>query len=328
MSAAAFWLLALIITVYVLLDGYDLGIATITPLVARTPSERVASMRAIGPYWNANEVWLIAGGGALFALFPKAYASAFSGFYLPFIVALWLFMVRGIAMELRDHFASTIWRDFWDFSFSASSTLLILVFGVTIGNLLRGVPLDHDGYFTGTFGFLLNPFAGLVAILAVLALAAHGALFLTLRVDGPPAERARVLVVRLVPAIFVAYVVLTVTVFSTIGLRSAPAARAILPFLAIVALGVELFAALRGKPWVAFGASCAFLVLLLFGAAVEMYPYLLPGFPERTMGLSVLEAGASPAALATALAVSIAGLCIVVAYAAYAARAMRAKISL
>ncbi len=102
-------------------------------------------MASIGPFWNGNEVWLIAGGAALFALFPAAYASSFSGFYLPFIVVLWLLMFRGIAIELREHFTSELWHQFWDAAFSLSSALLIVLFGVAIGNLLRGVPLERVG---------------------------------------------------------------------------------------------------------------------------------------------------------------------------------------
>ncbi|MGH8164855.1 MAG: cytochrome d ubiquinol oxidase subunit II, partial [Rhodanobacteraceae bacterium] len=159
MSTAAFWLLIAMVTMYVLLDGYDLGVATISPLVARTDEERAATMQSIGPFWNGNEVWLIAAGGSLFALFPQAYASAFSGFYLPFTIVLWLLMFRGIAMELRSHFKSELWHGFWDFCFTSSSVLLVALFGIALGNIVRGLPLDREGYFLGTFAFLLNPYA-------------------------------------------------------------------------------------------------------------------------------------------------------------------------
>lgn len=194
MNAVAFGVIAFMLTAYVLLDGYDLGIAALMPFVARTDRERRATMDAIGPFWNGNEVWLIAAGGALFALFPQAYASAFSGFYLPLMVVLWLLMGRGIALELRGHFPSALWHQFWDAVFSLSSVLLILLFGIALGNLIRGVPLDANGYFVGTFGFLLNPFALFVGASGVVALALHGAAFLAWRIEGPPAERARRLI--------------------------------------------------------------------------------------------------------------------------------------
>ncbi|MGH7757256.1 MAG: cytochrome d ubiquinol oxidase subunit II, partial [Vulcanimicrobiaceae bacterium] len=147
MSVAGFIVLAVMISAYVLTDGYDLGVATVAPFVSKSDAQRSAAMHAIGPFLSGNEVWLIAAGGALFALFPQAYASAFSGFYLPFIIVLWLLMFRGIAMELRNHFPSSLWHDFWDFAFSLSSALLILLLGIALGNLLRGVPLDAHGFF-------------------------------------------------------------------------------------------------------------------------------------------------------------------------------------
>jgi cytochrome d ubiquinol oxidase subunit II len=159
MSVAGFAVIAFLLTGYVLLDGYDLGVAAIAPLIGRSDHERASAMASIGPFWNGNEVWLIAAGAALFALFPAAYASSFSGFYLPFIVALWLLMFRGIALEVRERRASELWHQFWDAAFSLASGLLIVLFGVALGNLLRGVPLDSAGYFQGTFAFLLNPYA-------------------------------------------------------------------------------------------------------------------------------------------------------------------------
>lgn len=323
MSAVGFDLLALMLTVYILLDGYDLGVATISPFVARTSDERAASMHAIGPYWNGNEVWLLAAGGALFALFPKAYASAFSGFYLPFIVVLWLLMFRGMSMELRGHFPSAIWRDFWDFCFSASSALLILLFGVTLGNLVRGVPLDRGGYFAGTFSLLLNPFAITVGVLAVVALSMHGALFVMLRVSGPPVARARTLVALAGPAAFVLYVAATIEVFSIVGRHMAASPWVLLPIVTIAALAGETIAGLRGHARSGFGLSCAFLISLLAGAAAAMYPYVLPGYPQRAMGLSIATSSPSPVALSSALAVSIVGLCIVVAYSVFVAWSMR-----
>ncbi|MGC2633157.1 MAG: cytochrome d ubiquinol oxidase subunit II, partial [Candidatus Cybelea sp.] len=162
MSVAAFVTIAFMFAMYVMLDGYDLGVATVGALIARGERDRSAVMASIGPFWNGNEVWLIAAAAALFALFPAAFAAAFSGFYLPFIVALWLLMLRGIAVELREHFPSEVWHQFWDAAFAGSSALLIFVFGIALGNLLRGVPLDASGYFEGTFAFLLNPYALLV----------------------------------------------------------------------------------------------------------------------------------------------------------------------
>src|SRR5579875_361995 len=120
------------IAAYAMLDGYDLGVGAIMPFIARDERERGAVMAAIGPFWNGNEVWLVAAGGTLFALFPRAYASAFSGFYLPFMVVLWLLMFRGVSIELRNHKTNPLWRAFFDASFSVSSALLIVLFGIAV----------------------------------------------------------------------------------------------------------------------------------------------------------------------------------------------------
>ncbi|MGA7569213.1 MAG: cytochrome d ubiquinol oxidase subunit II, partial [Candidatus Aquilonibacter sp.] len=279
MSIAAFVLIAFMITVYVLLDGYDLGVATITPLVARSDRQREGSMRSIGPFWNGNEVWLIAGGAALFALFPKAYASSFSGFYLPFIVVLWMLMFRGIAMELRSHFPSEIWHQFWDACFAVSSTLLILLFGVALGNLLRGVPLGPEGYFEGTFDELLNPYALLVGVFAVTALALHGTAFLVMRTEGTATERARRLVPRLWPAVLVLYVAVSASTLAERGIGFSWID--LIPLLSLASLVALLFLSLNKREQGAFAASSVFLASLLVQAAVTLYPYLLPGLPPR-----------------------------------------------
>lgn len=325
MSTLAFVVIAAMLGIYILLDGFDLGVAAVTPVIARTTKEREASMRAIGPFWNGNEVWLIAAGGALFALFPKAYASAFSGFYLPFIVVLWLLMFRGIAMELRGHFNSDVWRDFWDFCFSASSALLAIVFGVALGNLVRGVPIDANGYFHGTFGFLLNPFALLAGLLALSTLCLHGATFITMRVDGPPADRARRRIAWLVPISLILCVAMTVFTITAIGTRG-PLWWAIFPIGELAGLAIAWFATTRSHARAAFAGSSLLLASLVAAAAAAMYPYLLPGFPIRTTGLSATSVTPSPIALTSALAVIIIGLCAVLIYGTIIAQSMREKV--
>lgn len=327
MSELAFWLLALMLCVYVLLDGYDLGVATIAPFAARTDDERFAAMRSIGPFWNGNEVWLLATGGVLFALFPKAYASAFSGFYLPLIVVLWLLMFRGIALELRSHFPSQIWHEFWDACFSAASALLIVLFGVALGNLLRGVPLDASGYFQGTFAFLLNPYALCVGLFALAALTMHGAAFLAIRIDGPPAVRVRAALPWLWR--FVAIVYVLVTAF-TLWMRGGFAAINPLLFLvglfSVAALAAVRVAIARSADVAAFLASSAFLATLLVAAAGTMFPYLLPAYPAGAGGMSILDASPPPASLATTMIVTVIGLAAVVVYSVFMWRRFTAKI--
>jgi cytochrome d ubiquinol oxidase subunit II len=198
------------IGMYVLLDGYDLGVGVISPFVARSDAERAAAMHGIGPFWNGNEVWLIASGGVLFALFPAAYAASFSIFYLPFTVVLWLLIFRGMSLELREHYTGEIWHGFWDAAFFLSSALLIVLFGVALGNLVRGLPLGARGYFLGTFAFLLNPYALGTGILALFSLALHGATFSMMRTQGVLSDNCRRFAKSLRVWVAIAYVAVTV----------------------------------------------------------------------------------------------------------------------
>lgn len=325
MSVAAFVVIAFMLAMYVLLDGYDLGVAAITPLVARSDAAREGSMRSIGPFWNGNEVWLIAAGGALFALFPAAYAASFSGFYLAFMVVLWLLMFRGIAMELRSHFPSEIWHQFWDVCFAGSSTLLILLFGIALGNLLRGVPLGPQGYFAGTFSELLNPYALLVGVFAVAALALHGTLFLIMRTQGPAAERARRLVLRQWIVVLVLYVAVSAATIADRGIRFSWIDA--IPLLSLAALVWTLYASLHSQERWAFAGSCAWLASLMLTAAATIYPYLLPNLPPARGGISIFAAAPSPVALASALAVTIVGLAAVIVYGTLVLKRLAGKLS-
>jgi cytochrome d ubiquinol oxidase subunit II len=333
MSLLGFIVVATILTMYVLTDGYDLGVASVAPLVTRSGRERAAAMESIGPFWSGNEVWLVVAGGVLFAFFPKAYACAFSGFYLPFMLVLWLLMFRGIALELRNHFTNDLWRDFWDAAFSLSSLLLIVLFGVAIGNLIRGVPLDADGYFTGTFAFLLNPYALGVALLALTTLAQHGLMFLMMRINGPPAERAHRMALRLWPALVALYLLVTIATFAVQprifdrGIAGI-AGIVLVPTLALAALVMTRREILHGRAFRAFLGSSAFIAIQLIAAAATMYPYLLLAYPAGTGGLTIDAAKPSATALATIIPIILAGLLIVVIYTSFVVRRMEGKIVL
>ncbi len=326
MSTVAFLLVGFMIAGYVVLDGYDLGVASITPFLAKTDRERLAAMQAIGPFWNGNEVWLVAAGGLLFALFPKGYASSFSGFYLPFTMVLWLLMGRGIALELREHYPSELWHQFWDGCFFVASALLVLLFGVALGNLIRGVPLDSAGYFLGTFGFLLNWYALLVGLFALATLALHGAAFMVLRVDGAPAVRAYAMLPRLWIATLVLFIAVTVATFITRADAVFNSWIDVLGILAAVAFIAIMFAARRRAELGTFIASSAFIALLLGVSAATMYPYLLRGFPDGRGSLSIFAVSPAPVALASALGVAIVGMAIVIIYTAVLWRKLAGKV--
>src|SRR5205809_6978061 len=147
MGTIWFWLVAIMITIYVLLDGFDLGAGAIHLLAAKTDEERRQVLASIGPVWDGNEVWLLAAGGTLYFAFPALYASAFSGFYLPLMIVLWLLIGRGVGIELRSHVDSPVWRGLLGGVFGIASLLLTIFFGAALGNVIRGVPLQPDGYF-------------------------------------------------------------------------------------------------------------------------------------------------------------------------------------
>lgn len=325
MSVTGFIVIAFMLTMYVLLDGYDLGVAAIAPLVARTDRERSVAMASIGPFWNGNEVWLIAAGAALFALFPAAYAASFSGFYLPLIVVLWLLMFRGLALELREHFSSELWHQFWDAAFSGSSVLLIFVFGLALGNLLRGVPVGPGGYFQGTFDFLLNPYAALVGCFAVATLAMHGSAFAAMRIEGDLGARALGFLRRVWWAVLVLYLAVTTLTFAMHPPLTAPWLIA-LPVLSMLALfGVRLGAQKWREP-VTFALSCAFVAILLAACAATIFPYLLPGYPVRSNGISIFRPAPSNIALSCALVVTVGGIIVVAAYSSVVWRRMAGKV--
>src|ERR1700712_3478768 len=178
MATAWFVFLALMITVYLVLDGFALGVGALRRLIGRTDAEREQAVAAIGPIWSGNEVWLIAGGGVLFLAFPAAYAAAFSGLYFGLILVLWLLVGRGLALELRHQVDDPLWRVGCDTVFWLCSAALALVFGVALGNVVRGVPLGPDGYFHLPLFSILNWYALLVGLFGLVVLAAHGARFL------------------------------------------------------------------------------------------------------------------------------------------------------
>jgi len=181
LPAVWFVLLGILLAGYAVLDGFDLGVGILHPL-ASNDHERRLFINAIGPIWDGNEVWLITFGGALFAAFPEAYATIFSGFYTAFMMLLFALIFRAASIEFRSKMDSPGWRRAWDLGFFASSTLATVLFGVAVGNGMIGVPLNQRGVFIGTFFDLLQPYPIMVGLLSVTVFAMHGALYLYLKV--------------------------------------------------------------------------------------------------------------------------------------------------
>src|SRR5208283_730487 len=201
-----FWLVAVMIVGYVVLDGFDLGVGVLHLFLVRTEEERRSTLASIGPVWDGHEVWLLAGGGTLYFAFPLLYASAFSGFYLPLMIVLWLLILRGVCLELRNHIEVGVWRALLDGLFGLSSALLTIFFGAALANVIRGVPLQADGYFflplwtnwrPGIHPGILDWYTVIGGVVALVALTLHGALWLSLKTSGELAERARRIVAPL-----------------------------------------------------------------------------------------------------------------------------------
>jgi cytochrome d ubiquinol oxidase subunit II len=305
MATVFFIVLAFMITTYVVLDGFDLGVGALHRVVGRNERERDEATGLIGPIWDGNEVWLIAGGGVLFLAFPKAYAAAFSGLYFGLILVLWLLIGRGLGIELRHQIDNPLWRSACDTVFWLSSAALALVFGVALGNVVRGVPLGPDGYFHLTLFHILNWYALLIGVFGLVVLSAHGASFLAWRAAAPLTHRAR----SWARGLWWAELVLVLgCAWPTYSVRSTMITnfgdhpwRLVFPVLALGALAAQ-FAWQRAARWShAFMASCGFIVGLLTTMAAGLYPYVLPAHEHRPYGLTVDNAATGHHALAIAI---------------------------
>lgn len=294
METIWFCLIAVMIVMYVLLDGFDLGAGAIHLIVAKTDEERRQVLASIGPVWDGNEVWLIATGGTLYFAFPMLYASGFSGFYLPLMIVLWLLILRGTSIEFRNHLNSPVWNPLWDFLFCASSLLLAVFYGAALGNVVRGVPLDASGYFFEPLwtNFRLSQDTGildwytiLVGFAALFALVVHGALWVHLKTTGAVSERSANLARRTWVAVVILTAVATAATFRVqpqvlVNLSARPWGY-ILPLLAVAGVvGIPWFLAKRnGRN--AFLASCAYLLGMLTSVVFGVYPYVLPARNSR-----------------------------------------------
>jgi cytochrome d ubiquinol oxidase subunit II len=335
-----FYLVAVMIAVYVVLDGFDLGAGALHLLVARTDSERRKVLQSIGPVWDGNEVWLLAGGGALVLAFPKLYASAFSGFYLPLMMVLWFLILRAISIEFRSHVDSPVWRPLWDVVFSLSSIFLTVFLGAALGNVVRGVPLGPDGYFflplwtsfevTGEELGILDWFTVTVGITSLLALTYHGAMWLILRTEGSVRDRAGRLASVVWPILLALVVLVTILAFRVQThllerMRDHPVAWA-LPLLAMTGLVTSRFLSRRGKELGAFLTSASFLALILVTVVFSVYPMVLPAAGDAATSLTVHNASGPPYSLWVALLWWIPGMALVTLYTTFMYRQMGGKV--
>lgn len=301
---------------YAVLDGFDLGVGALH-LLARTDEQRRILLNAIGPVWDGNEVWLVVGGGALFAAFPPVYATVFSGFYLALILLLFALIFRAVAIEFRSKEPGRLWRQTWDVSFSVASTVAALLMGVALGNLIRGIPLDAAGNYTGTFLDLLNPYALVVGVTTVSLFSMHGAIYLTLRTEGATQALVAGWVRPTIVGFVAMYLVTTLATILLVPRMAAPFAAQ--PLLALVPAGT--FAAVLGIPWAmrnarpgsAFVASCLAILGLWALVGIGMFPRLVVA-TDPALSLTLHNAASSPGTLRTMTIIAAIGVPLVLAY--------------
>jgi len=342
METLWFYLVAGMVAVYVVLDGFDLGAGTLHLFVARNDSERRTVLQSIGPVWDGNEVWLLAAGGALVLAFPRLYASAFSGFYLPLMMVLWLLILRAISIEFRSHLQNPVWRPIWDVVFSLSSLLLAVVLGAALGNVVRGVPLGDDGYFFTPFWTsfqtdsrelgVLDWYTVTVGITSLLALTYHGAMWVILKTDEEIRVRARRVAALIWPPLLLFLALVTVLTFS-IQLQvpqrmNAEPVSYLLPLAALVGIVSSRVFMAKGRELPAFLGSAVFLVGMLLSVVFGLYPMVLPAAGDPAASLTIYNASGPAYSLRVALFWWIPGMMLVTGYTIFIYRQMAGKVVL
>ncbi len=338
-----FCLVAVMLAIYVLLDGFDLGAGIVHLGVARTDAERRGVLSTIGPVWDANEVWLLASGGVLFFAFPILYASSFSGFYLPLMMVLWLLILRGVSVEFRSHISGPIWAPFFDVVFCLSSALLAIFYGAALGNVVRGVPLDAQGYFfeplwtnfrLGQDTGILDWYTILVGVTAYFALAQHGALWVAPKTEGDVSNRARHIVKIVWWAVAGLTAIVTVVTFQVqpqvlANLTNRPWGF-IFPALALAGLIGIIISISGAASWKnesrAFFASCAYLLGMLTSVVFGLYPYVLPARGGKALSLTIYNAGTTEHGMTIGITWWIVGMILAAGYFIFLYRRFTGKI--
>jgi cytochrome bd ubiquinol oxidase subunit II len=333
-----FGIVAVMFTAYVVLDGYDLGAGALHLVVARTGDERRQVLAAVGPFWDANEVWLLAAGGALFVGFPRVLAAGLSGFYLAIFLVVWTLILRAIAIEFRSHVADDMWRRFWDVVFALASALLAVLWGAAIGNVIRGLPLGADGWFAlplfTSFGTtppvgILDWYTVLTGVFALVALVGHGSVFLTWRTAGPVHDRARrlarwlfVVLAVLWPLVTIATQIVNPVLFPNLAGRWMAWLGLATAIVGLVGVFIGLR---RDRPLSAFLGSSAWITGMLVATAACLYPVMLRAVPDAANSLTATDSGNTAAGLRTALDWWVVGFPIAIAYFVILFRVHRGK---
>jgi cytochrome bd ubiquinol oxidase subunit II len=312
-----FILIGVLFAGYAILDGFDLGVGALH-LFTRTDEERRIMLNSIGPVWDGNEVWLVTGGGALFAAFPIVYASVFSGFYLAFILLLAALIFRAVAIEFRSKQPMRWWRQMWDVGFSLGSVCSSFLIGVAMGNIAWGIPLDERGEYAGGFLPLLHPYPIWLGITTVALFMMHGAIYAVMKTEGQLHDKLRGWVNQCIIFFIICYAVTTMATLLYLPhmaarLRAQPLlfSLAVLNMLAIANIPREIH---QGRDFRAFLSSCAAMLALMALFGLEMYPNLVYSNPNPERSLTAFNAASSQKTLGIMLTIAIIGVPVVLAY--------------
>jgi cytochrome d ubiquinol oxidase subunit II len=328
LNTAWFLLVGFLLAGYAVLDGFDFGVGALH-LFHREERDRRTALNAIGPVWDANEVWLLAGGAALFAAFPPVYAAVFSGFYLALMLLLFAMIARAISLEFRGKVDHPGWRKAWDAAFFAGSLLPPVLLGTAFGNILRGLPVEADGTFRVTLLDLLNPYSVMVGVLTLSGFVLHGSLYLAAKTEGAFRDRLGSWALRGWVAFAVLYVAAAIaTGMAAPGLfRGRMGSPLFWVCLGLIAFkGFSIPVAIRMKKFGgAFYHSSAIIVLTIGLAAFALYPRLVPSTLDPALSLTVYNASSSPASLKAMMVIAALGLPLVIGATVWIYRVFRGK---
>jgi cytochrome bd ubiquinol oxidase subunit II len=326
-----FLLFGVLIIGYAILDGFDLGVGVLS-LFGKKGREKRLYLNAIGPVWDGNEVWLLTGGGALFAAFPVVYATVFSAFYLALILLLIALIFRAVSIEFRSKVAHPGWQRFWDWGFGLGSLVAATLFGVAVGNILRGLPLDATGRFTGSFLGLLHPYALLMGVLSLVMFTCHGALYMAQKSEG----ELRTRMLRWASSTWIGWVLLyaVATVLTSLvspwllqGARHNPIAWALLVLLlaALLYLPTTFRAGRAARGFLVSSVAIAAQISLV---GASLFPRLVPSRTHPDYSLTIVNASSTPRTLTTMLIIALIGMPIVIGYTIYIHRVFAGKVEL
>ncbi len=323
-----FALIGVLIAGYAILDGFDLGVGVLH-LFARDNTERRINLNAIGPVWDGNEVWLLTAGGALFAAFPPVYATIFSGFYIALMLVLAALIFRAVSLEFRHKIESPTWQRVWDWSFGLGSLLPALLFGVAVGNILFGVPIDDGGFYVGSFLGLLHPYSIMIGVLSLVMFVMHGALYMTMKTDGELQDRMSYWASGAWTVFVVAYLLATMyTIFKAPHLMENIFSKPLFWVFMVLLLAAVAYLpiALKAKRFFqAFLSSSVTIASAIGIAAVSMYPILARSTVDVAFSLTAYNASSTPLTLKTMLIITLIGMPIVIAYTIFIYRVFKGK---